>query len=84
MFGAYATRPVADIGAQARLQSCAVAKRALVEAVEVERNDLLSTMFGVSQGTVKCAGPPAACLRPLSQDSSNAVHRSAPRRVRCR
>ncbi|MNT93010.1 hypothetical protein D3C72_2343870 [compost metagenome] len=43
-------------------------------------NDLLSTMCVLSQGTVMCASATCGLPLGLSQLSSNAVHRSAPRK----
>ncbi|MCY1555524.1 hypothetical protein D9M68_921940 [compost metagenome] len=42
-------------------------------------NDLLSTMWVLSQGTVMCASATCGLPRAFSQLSSNAVHMSAPR-----
>ncbi|MNY69317.1 hypothetical protein D3C86_2072360 [compost metagenome] len=42
--------------------------------------DLLSTMLGVSQGTVMCASATCGLPRAFSHESSNAVHRSAPKK----
>ena len=66
----------------ARRRACtaaASAKRVLLKLFRYSLSDLLSTRFSVSHGTVKCASATCGLPRRLSQDSSYAVHRSAPK-----
>ena len=55
--------------------------RVLLKLLRYSLNDLLSTMCVLSAGTVMCAS--ATCGLPLllSQDSSKAVHKSAPKKI---
>ena len=65
-----------------RMRACtsaASAKRVLLKLLRYSLNDLLSTMLGVSQGTVMWASATCGLPRRFSHDSSNAVHRSAPK-----
>jgi len=68
-----------------RRRSCTasrLSKRLLLKLLRYSLNDLLSMMCGVSQGMVKCASATWGLPRAFSHDSSNAVHRSAPKKGR--
>ena len=54
----------------------------LLKLLRYSLKDLLSMMLTVSQGMVKCARATWGLPRELSQLSSNAVHRSAPKNGR--
>ncbi|MNK94852.1 hypothetical protein D3C87_1150690 [compost metagenome] len=57
-----------------------LAKVLLLKLLRYSLNDLLSMMFGVSQGMVKCAMATCGLPRGFSQLSSKAVQRSAPKK----
>ena len=57
------------------------AKGVLLKLLRYSLKDLLSTILILSHGTVMCAMATCGLPRRLSQLSSNAVHKSAPKKV---